>query len=223
MRYVLQDAADRLGFEDVDIEEILGTACNRKTWWRWSPLCVPTVMHRTPLRCTSTPCAGDERGVAHEPDQPDHLLKMRSVKGIAGTRLSRGRNLKRTLIHELMEVCAADPRPQGLRDAAVIALLYGTGMRKSESVDLDLSQVDFNERSLTVTGKGNKQLIKYAPARAFAKLDAGWNCVVHSSRKARATMHSCSIAYAGAATSPASASPNTRFTTSPASAVRRSG
>jgi site-specific recombinase XerD len=51
-------------------------------------------------------------------------------------------------------------------------LLYGTGMRKSESVDLDLSQVDFHERSLTVTGKGNKQLIKYAPAWAFAKLDA---------------------------------------------------
>jgi site-specific recombinase XerD len=97
---------------------------------------------------------------------------MRSVKGIAGTRLSQGRNLKRTLIHELMEVCAADPRPQGLRDAAVIALLYGTGMRKSESVDLDLNQVDFSERSLTVTGKGNKQLIKYAPQWAFAKLGA---------------------------------------------------
>jgi site-specific recombinase XerD len=102
----------------------------------------------------------------------EHLLKMRSVKGIAGTRLSQGRNLKRTLIHELMEVCAADPRPQGLRDAAIIALLYGTGMRKSESVDLDLNQVDFTERSLCVTAKGNKQLIKYAPAWAFSKLDA---------------------------------------------------
>jgi site-specific recombinase XerD len=102
----------------------------------------------------------------------DHLLKMRSVKAMAGTRLSQGRNLRRTLIRELMEVCAADPRPQGLRDAAVIGILYGSGMRKSESVNIELGQVNFDERSLQVTGKGNKQLIKYAPAWAFAKLEA---------------------------------------------------
>ena len=47
---------------------------------------------------------------------------------------------------------------KGLRDAAIIALLYGTGMRKSESVDLDLNQVDFTERSLTVTGKGKRSI-----------------------------------------------------------------
>jgi len=173
MRYVLQDAADRLGFEDVDIEDI--------PWHGLQPEDVVALV--AALRAdgyapnTSSLYVNAVRGVMNEAWRmslisQDHLLKMRSVKGIAGTRLSQGRNLKRTLIHELMEVCAADPRPQGLRDAAVIALLYGTGMRKSESVDLDLSQVDFKERSLTVTGKGNKQLIKYAPAWAFAKLDA---------------------------------------------------
>ena len=102
----------------------------------------------------------------------DHLLKMRSVKATPGTRLSRGRNLRRSLIRELMDVCAADPRPQGLRDAAVIGILYGSGMRKSESVNLDLAQINFDERSLRVIGKGNKELIKYAPAWAFAKLQA---------------------------------------------------
>jgi site-specific recombinase XerD len=71
-----------------------------------------------------------------------------------------------------MAACAADPRPQGLRDAAVIGILYGSGMRKSESVNLDLAQVNFDERSLRVTGKGNKELIKYAPAWAFEKLQA---------------------------------------------------
>lgn len=102
----------------------------------------------------------------------EQLLKIRTVKATQGVRLPVGRNLKRSLIRELMEVCAADPRPQGLRDAAVIALLYGTGMRKSESVDLKLSQIDFSERSLQVLGKGNKQLIKYAPAWAFDRLNA---------------------------------------------------
>jgi site-specific recombinase XerD len=80
--------------------------------------------------------------------------------------------MRRTLIRELMEVCAADPRPQGRRDAAIIAILYGSGMRKSESVNIDLSQVDFTERSLKVMGKGNRQLVKYAPAWAFDALNA---------------------------------------------------
>jgi site-specific recombinase XerD len=96
---------------------------------------------------------------------------MRSVKPMAGTRLSKGKNIRRTLIRELMDVCAADPRPQGRRDAAIIAILYGSGMRKSESVNLDLAQIDFAERSLQVTGKGNKQLIKYAPTWAFTVLN----------------------------------------------------
>jgi site-specific recombinase XerD len=102
----------------------------------------------------------------------EHLLKMRSVKATPGSRLGQGRNLRRTLIREMMEVCAADPRPQGLRDAAVIGILYGSGMRKSESVNLDLGQINFQERSLRVIGKGNKELVKYAPDWAFAKLQA---------------------------------------------------
>ncbi len=83
----------------------------------------------------------------------EHLLKIRTVKAAPGTRLSQGRNLRRTLIREMMDVCAADPRPQGLRDAAVIGILYGSGMRKSESVNLDLAQINFGERSL----RGDRQ------------------------------------------------------------------
>lgn len=114
MRYVLQDAADRLGFEDVDIEEI--------PWHGLQPEDVVALV--AALRAdgyapnTSSLYVNAVRGVMNEAWRmslisQDHLLKMRSVKGIAGTRLSQGRNLKRTLIHELMEVCAADPRPQG--------------------------------------------------------------------------------------------------------------
>ena len=97
-------------------------------------------------------------------------------------------------------------------------------MRKSESVNLDLNQVDFAERSLRVIGKGNKQLIKYAPAWAFAKLDA-WLELRRSSssRKVKRMTGFCSIASVVAATSPANASPNTRSITSPASAATQVG
>ncbi|NBA93461.1 tyrosine recombinase XerC [Pseudomonas sp. R5(2019)] len=172
MKYVLQDAADRLGFEDADIRDV--------PWHLLQPghitALVAALREDGYAPNTSSLYVNAVRGVMNEAwrlkliDQ-DHLQRIRSVKPAQGTRLSNGRNLKRSLIRELMEVCAADPRPQGLRDAAVIALLYGSGMRKSESVNLDLGQIDFAERSLQVLGKGNKQLIKYAPTWAFDKLN----------------------------------------------------
>jgi len=173
MRYVLQDAADRLGFEDVNLEDI--------DWHLLQPeqviALVAALREDGYAPNTSSLYVNAVRGVMNEAWRmslisQEHLLKMRSVKAASGTRLGQGRNLRRTLIREMMEVCAADPRPQGLRDAAVIGILYGSGMRKSESVNLDLAQVDFEQRSLRVIGKGNKELVKYAPDWAFAKLQA---------------------------------------------------
>lgn len=173
MRYVLQDAADRLGFEDVNLEDI--------DWHLLQPeqviALVAALREDGYAPNTSSLYVNAVRGVMNEAWRmslisQEHLLKMRSVKAASGTRLGQGRNLRRTLIREMMEVCAADPRPQGLRDAAVIGILYGSGMRKSESVNLDLAQIDFEQRSLRVIGKGNKELVKYAPDWAFAKLQA---------------------------------------------------
>ncbi|MBC3301031.1 Site-specific recombinase XerD [Pseudomonas cedrina] len=173
MRYVLQDAADRLGFEDINLEDI--------DWHLLQPehviALVAALREDGYAPNTSSLYVNAVRGVMNEAWRmnlisQEHLLRMRTVKAASGTRLSQGRNLRRSLIREMMEVCAADPRPQGLRDAAVIGILYGSGMRKSESVNLDLAQLNFEERSLRVIGKGNKELIKYAPDWAFAKLQA---------------------------------------------------
>jgi site-specific recombinase XerD len=43
------------------------------------------------------------------------------------------------------------------RDRAILELFYATGMRISELVGLDLADVDFGERTIRVTGKGDKQ------------------------------------------------------------------
>ena len=45
----------------------------------------------------------------------------------------------------------------GLRDRALLEVLYGTGTRISEAIGLDIDDIDFEQRTLVVTGKGDKQ------------------------------------------------------------------
>ena len=47
--------------------------------------------------------------------------------------------------------------PKGLRDCAIIEVLYSTGMRISELVNLTHSQIHWNEEVIRVIGKGNKE------------------------------------------------------------------
>lgn len=49
--------------------------------------------------------------------------------------------------------------PYQLRDKTIFELLYSSGLRISEAVDLKSSDVDFNSSYITVTGKGNKERI----------------------------------------------------------------
>src|SRR5205085_9943771 len=46
--------------------------------------------------------------------------------------------------------------PLGLRDRAIVELLYASGLRISELANARLESLNFEERILRVTGKGNK-------------------------------------------------------------------
>jgi integrase/recombinase XerC len=59
--------------------------------------------------------------------------------------------------------------PLTLRDRAILELFYSSGLRLAELVSLDLGAVDFADRTVRVTGKGNKSRI--VPVGRFA-LDA---------------------------------------------------
>ena len=66
------------------------------------------------------------------------------------------------LNREQIEGLIASPdlsKPTGVRDRAMLELLYATGIRVSELVNLKLANVDRGLGLLRVTGKGNKQRI----------------------------------------------------------------
>ena len=53
----------------------------------------------------------------------------------------------------------ATDAPDGLRDRAMLELLYSSGLRVSELCDLDVSGLDLAERLVRVMGKGSKERI----------------------------------------------------------------
>ena len=62
--------------------------------------------------------------------------------------------------------------PLGLRDRAMIELLYATGLRVSELVMLDLSQLNLEASFVRVRGKGGRERVVPLGSEAKAKLDA---------------------------------------------------
>jgi len=60
---------------------------------------------------------------------------------------------------ELLLSAVTGDEPLALRDRALLELLYGTGIRISEAVGLDLDDLDLEDGTLRVMGKGSKERV----------------------------------------------------------------
>ncbi len=58
---------------------------------------------------------------------------------------------------DVAALAADDGSPAGLRDRAVLEVLYATGVRVGELVGLDVDDLDHGRRTLRVLGKGRKE------------------------------------------------------------------
>jgi integrase/recombinase XerD len=101
----------------------------------------------------------------------DHCyLRIKNTKSVRGHRVAKRRLLEKTDLVMLLDDCLNDERLQGLRDAAMLSLLYSCGLRRSELVAIDVIHIDFKDRSVRVLGKGNKERLVYPPTRAWEML-----------------------------------------------------
>ena len=84
-------------------------------------------------------------------------------------RLSRP--LPKTLSREAAMALVEAPdvgRPKGVRDRALLELLYATGLRASECLDLGLDAINTTAGYVVCTGKGNRQRLVPVGAEALA-------------------------------------------------------
>jgi integrase/recombinase XerD len=123
------------------------------------------------------------------------------------------RSLPKALTLEEVERLLAAPddaTPIGLRDRAILELLYGAGLRISELTGLDVDDVDLDEGAARVLGKGGKErevpvgrharealaayLTRARPALATARSRAA---LFLNARGGRLTRQSCARILAG--------------------------
>ena len=86
---------------------------------------------------------------------------MRETDPTADIEMPRiGRSLPKTLSEDEVESLLNAPNtdePLGHRDRAMLELLYATGLRVSELINLKQSQVNFNQGVLRIIGKGDRE------------------------------------------------------------------
>lgn len=88
----------------------------------------------------------------------EDLSRACDVPSVKGYRAPKGRALSRDELDKVFHLCSLDGnRTRGVRDYAILAVMYSSGLRRSEVAGLDLSDYDPESGTLEVrSGKGNQ-------------------------------------------------------------------
>jgi len=82
---------------------------------------------------------------------------IKDVKRAKGSRKPKGRALSIQELNTILDHCMSQDGLIAMRDAALIALVYGAGLRRSEAAGLPLASYCAKRKEITVLGKGNKE------------------------------------------------------------------
>jgi len=101
----------------------------------------------------------------------EQLERIIDVGAVRGRSLPPGRALAPTELSALLDVCRRDPTPRGTRDAALLLLLVGGGLRRYEAAQLEVAGYDPVQALLLVMGKGGRARRVPLPAMTCAGMD----------------------------------------------------
>jgi site-specific recombinase XerD len=87
----------------------------------------------------------------------EEYLKLKSVKELKAKRIKKSRVVIRPEIEGLIDFCEQGKTNKCLRDAAIVGVLAGCGLRREEISGLNLEDINFAESVFLVRGKGNKE------------------------------------------------------------------
>ena len=98
------------------------------------------------------------------------LARVTDVQNVKAVQMPAGRHVDAGEIRRLFEVCGH--QPVGARDAAMLALLYGCGLRRSEAVAVQFEDYVEDGSVKILSGKGRKERIVFPPNGGRAAIDA---------------------------------------------------
>jgi integrase len=99
-------------------------------------------------------------------------LAIQKVEAPRGSRETKRRHVPDREVVKMFQVLAADDSPKARRDAAILAMAFGCGLRRDEIARLELGDFDRDEGEVRVIGKGNKERILPVPPEVWDYLDA---------------------------------------------------
>lgn len=85
------------------------------------------------------------------------------IKPVKGSRLPAGRHVETRELEELIEACGRGRGPTGRRDAALVSVLFGAGLRRAEASGLTVGDYDPATGRIVVQGKGGKEREVFLP------------------------------------------------------------
>lgn len=102
-------------------------------------------------------------------DQHQRAIAIDNVKGET---LPAGRALQPGELRALFASCNEEGTPSAVRDAAMLAILYGAGVRRDEAAGLEVADYRPDPQTLAVRrGKGGKQRVVSLPSSCLRAVD----------------------------------------------------
>ena len=168
-RYTSVQSQQRVLFELNRVAELLQLkSLESIDWSTFSRATVVTLLNRPELKSRKASTQNFTLNVIKrlcEEAWHAQLISEKQYSAIAHIPRFRGESkyfptcLTNNEMKKILNVCSAENTAKGIRDAAIIAIGLGCGLRRTEIAELEISNIDLDNQLLRVCGKGNKERI----------------------------------------------------------------